>query len=175
MPDSTLIAAFLLLGAALFASRPGTGNYLRFAAILCAALAAALVSGVTGLAPAAAFVALPLTGAALGLSALARTRRRAAPLMASMALAAAFTAGLFAFFTATATAALLPLALGGVAMMASGRIFAMLAGLLLLASACAGWSAGLSAPLLTLLAASLFGAGRYRRVSSRRALAPASP
>ena len=99
----------------------------------------------------------------------------AAALVASMALAAALTAGLFAFFTATATAALLPLALGGVAMIASGRIFAMLSGLLLLASACAGWSAGLSAPLLTLLAASLFGAGLYRRVSSRRALAPASP
>jgi hypothetical protein len=172
--DSTVAASLLLIAAAVFSARPGTGNYLRFAAILCAALAAALLSRVAGLGAAAALVALPLAGAALGLSALARTRRRAPPLAASMALAASLTAGLFAFFTGMVTAALLPLALGGVAMLLSGRVFAMLSGLLLLAAACAGLSAGLDAALLSLLAASLFGAGLYRRVSSRGA-GPASP
>ena len=64
-------------------------------------------------------------------------------------LAAALFAGLFALFTGVVTAALLPLAFGGVAMLLSGRIFTMLPGLLLLAAACAGLSAGLGAALLS--------------------------
>jgi hypothetical protein len=176
MLDSTLAAAAILLIVTLFAGRPGTGNYLRFAAILLAALALAALSDIRGLASAAALIVLPLSGAAMGLSALARTRRRAPQLVAACALASALTAGLFALFTGLVTAALLPLALGGAAMLATGRIFSMLSGLLLVAAACAGWGGGVGAPLLGLLAASLYGAGLYRRVSSKRgSAAPASP
>jgi hypothetical protein len=113
MLDSTLAAAAILLIVTLFAGRPGTGNYLRFAAILLAALALAALSDIRGLASAAALIVLPLSGAAMGLSALARTRRRAPQLVAACALASALTAGLFALFTGLVTAALLPLALGG--------------------------------------------------------------
>ncbi len=83
-------------------------------------------------------------------------------------LAAALFAGLFALFTGVVTAALLPLAFGGVAMLLSGRIFTMLPGLLLLAAACAGLSAGLGAALLSLLAAALFGAAQPARVEQAR-------
>ncbi len=165
MPDATLIAAILLLGAALFAGRTGTGNYLRFAAILCAALALAVLSRVGGLAAAAALVALPLAGAALGLSALARAGRKCPPLLAAFALAAALFAGLATIFIGTVTPVLVPLAFGGVAMMLSGRIIFIASGLLLLAAASAGLSEGLGAGLLAFVAVSLLGAGLYRRVS----------
>ena len=175
MPDPLVVSAVLLLVAALFAGRPGTGNYLRFAAILCAALALAVLSRIEALAAATALVALPLAGVALGLSALARAGRKLPPLLASIALAGALLAGLVAFFTGSVMPVLLPLALGGVAMLVSGRIFAMLSGALLLAAASAGLAAGLEAGLLSLLAAALLGAGLYRRASRMMPLAPAAP
>ena len=165
MPEPLLIAAVMLLAAALFAGRSGTGNYLRFAAILCAALAVALLSPLEGLAVAAAMFALPLVGVALGLSALARMRRPAPALVASLALAAALACGLGAIFTATVTPVIAPLALGGVVMMISARPVLMLSGVLLLAAASAGLGEGLGAGLVSLLAAALLGAGLYSRVS----------
>src|SRR5690349_6401227 len=114
--DSSLIAAFLLLSVALFTACSGAGNYLRFAAMLSAALAAACLSREPGLSAAAGLIALPLPGAALGLSALARAGRRLPQLPATLALAGALGAGLGALFTGAVMAALLPLALGGVAM-----------------------------------------------------------
>lgn len=170
MPDPILIAAMLLLGASLFAGRSGTGDYLRFAAMLSSALALAVLSRVEGLAAAAALVTLPLAGAALGLSALARVGRRSPPLLACLLLALALASGLSALFTGMAAAALLPLALGGLAMLlAAGRPVTMLSGLLLLAASSAGLGEGMGAGLLALLAAALTGAGLYRRVSSRTA------
>lgn len=169
MPDPILIAAMLLLGASLFAGRSGTGDYLRFAAMLSSALALAVLSRVEGLAAAAALVTLPLAGAALGLSALARAGRRSPPLLACLLLALALASGLSALFTGMAAPALLPLALGGLAMLLAGRPVTMLSGLLLLAASSAGLGEGMGAGLLALLAAALTGAGLYRRVSSRTA------
>ena len=171
--DSSLIAAFLLLGVALFAAWSGAGNYLRFAAMLCAALAAACLSRQPDLAAAAGLIVLPMTGAALGLSALARAGRKLPQLPATLALAGALGAGLGALFTATVMAALLPLALGGVAMtiagMRCGAIVPALSGFLVLGCACAAVSDGLGAASFGMLGAGLFGACFQRRVSSRPA------
>lgn len=173
MFDSSLIAAVLLLGTALFTAVSGGGNYLRFAAMLLAALAAAYLSRQPGLAAAAGLIALPLSGAALGLSALARAGTKLPQLPATLALAGALASGLGALFTGTVMAALLPLALGGIAMIAaslkSGAGIAAMAGFLILCAACAGISDGLGAASLSLLAAGLFGANIQKRVSNRRA------
>jgi hypothetical protein len=171
--DSSLIAAVLLLGTALFTAVGGGGNYLRFAAMLLAALAAACLSRQPGLAAAAGLIALPLSGAALGLCALARAGARLPQLPATLLLAGALACGLGALFTGTVMAALLPLALGGIAMIAAslkgGVAIAAMAGFLVLGAACAGLSDGLGAASLSLLAAGLFGANLQKRVSSRRA------
>lgn len=171
--DSSFVAAVVLLGVALFAAVAGHGNYLRFAAMLCAALAAAFLARVPGLAAAAALIALPLSGAALGLSALARAHRPVPPLLASLALASALVAGLGALFTGLVTASLLPLALGGIGAGFAGlqrkSLIAVSAGFLLAAAACAGWSDGLGAASLSLLAAGLLGVAIQKRVSSRPA------
>lgn len=172
-PDSAaLLAAILLLGTALFTAVHG-GNYLRFAAMLLAAVAAAYLSRQPGLAAAAGLIALPLAGAALGLSALARAGVKLPQLPATLVLAGAFASGLGALFTGTVMAALLPLALGGIAMTAAslkdGFSLAAMAGFLILCAAAAGFSDGLGAASLSLLAAGLFGANIQKRVSSRRA------
>lgn len=173
-PDSVaLISAVLLLGVALFTAWNGGGNYLRFAAMLCAAVAAAYLSRLPGLAAAAALLALPMTGAALALSALAHAGARLPQLPATLVLAGALGAGLAALLTGTAMAALLPLALGGVAMaianLRGGAPVAALSGFLIVAASCAGISDGLGAASLGLLAAGLFGSNLQKRVSSRRA------
>ena len=172
-PDSVaLIAALLLLAVALFTAWSGGGNYLRFAAMLLAALAAAWLSRLPGLAAAAALIALPLAGAALGLSALARGGARLPQLPATLVLAGALGAGLAALFTGTVMAALLPLALGGGAMvltnLRSGALLAALSGVLIVAAASAGLSDGLGAASFSLLSAGLFGATFQKRVSTRR-------
>jgi hypothetical protein len=171
--DSSLIAALLLLGVALFTAWTGAGNYLRFAAMLCAALAAACLSRQPGLAAAAGLIVLPLTGAALGLSVLARAGRKLPQLPATLALAGAFGGGLAALFSGAVMAALLPLALGGVTIvivcLRSGAFVASVSGLLVAAAAASGVSEGPGAACLSLLAAGLFGAGLQKRVSSRRA------
>jgi hypothetical protein len=171
--DSFLIAAVLLLGVALFTAWNGGGNYPRFAAMLCAALATAYLTGVPGLAAAAGLIALPLSGAALGLSAFARTGRRLPQLPATLVLAGALGGGIAALFTGAVMAALLPLAAGGIAMLIAylrhGAIIPALSGFLIVAAASAGISDGLGAASLGLLAAGLFGAGFQKRLSSRRA------
>lgn len=168
-----LISAVLLLGVALFTAVSGGGNYLRFAAMLLAAPAAAYLSRQPGLAAAAGLIALPLSGAALGLSALARAGTKLPQLPATLVLAGALACGLGALFTGTVMAALLPLALGGIAMSAAGLkdgfSLPAMAGFLILCAAGAGISDGLGAASLSLLAAGLFGANLQKRVSSRRA------
>jgi hypothetical protein len=157
-----LVSAVLLLGVALFTAVSGGGNYLRFAAMLLAAVAAAYLSRQPGLAAAAGLIALPLSGAALGLSALARAGTRLPQLPATLLLAGALACGLGALFTGTVMAALLPLAFGGIAMTAAslknGFSLAAMAGFLVLCAACAALSDGLGAASLSLLAAGLFGA-----------------
>lgn len=167
------ISALLLLGVALFTAWNGSGNYLRFAAMLFAALAAAYLSHLPGLAAAAGLIALPLAGAALGLSALARAGIRLPQLPATLTLAAALASGLAALLGGVVMAALLPLALGGVAILIAnlrrGAFIAALPGILIVAAASAAISDGLGTASLSLLAAGLFGATLQKRVSSRRA------
>ena len=93
MFDSTLIAALPLMAASLYAAVTGAGVYLRFAAMLCAALAAALLAALllpghfdAGLAAAVALPVLPLAGVSLGLCAIARCLRPMPALPATLAL-----------------------------------------------------------------------------------------
>jgi hypothetical protein len=158
---------------ALFTAWSGRGNYLRFAAILCAALAAGYLTAIPGLAAAVGLIALPLSGVALGLSALARAGTRLPQLPATLVLAGALGAGIAALFTGAVMAALLALAAGGIAIiigcLKSRALVASLSGFLVVAAAASGVSEGLGAASLSLLAAGLFGAGIQKRVSSRPA------
>jgi len=169
--DSTLIAAALLLASSLYAALAGGGVYLRFAAILCAALALAAATQVftPGLSGAVALPVLPLAGVALSLSAIARFLRPLSPLPATLALVLALAAGCAALFGAGLLFALLPLLLGGlaatVAALNRAAVTALLAGVLLMASACAFAGAGLSMPGLLLLAVALAGFAVQARAS----------
>jgi hypothetical protein len=171
----TLLAAVPLLAAALYAAVLGAGVYLRFAAMLCAALALAVMTRfrVPGLAEAAALVALPLLGASLGLCAIARFVRPLPPLPATLGLAAALAGGLIALLGGVVAFALLPLLLSGlaatIAALHRAAVTPLLAGLLLMAAACAFAGAGVALPGLLLLAASLAGFALQRRVSRRSA------
>jgi hypothetical protein len=177
MPTDSLIliAAVLLFAASLFAAKAGAGVYLRFAAMLCAALALAAMAQwrVPGLAEAAALVTLPLAGVSLGLGAIAQLTRPLPALPATMALAAALAGGLIALFGGGVAFALLPLLLGGlaafVAALHRAAAVPLLAGLLLMASAAAFAGAGVAMPGLLLLAASLAGFALQRRRSKMRA------
>lgn len=174
--DSTLIAAALLLGSALHAAVCGAGVYLRFAAMLCAALALAVLAHVLapGLAAAVALPVLPLAGAGLGLSAIARWLRPVPPLPATLVLVTALACGLLALSGANLLFALLPLLLAGVTAAAAAlhraAVTAALAGLLLASSACAFLARGVALPGLLLLAAGLTGFAVQARVSTSRAL-----
>jgi hypothetical protein len=181
--SSLLIAAALLLGASVFAWRAGPHDYLRFAAILFAALAVAAVlqSGVPGLAPAladaVALIVMPLGGAALGLFAVARFAKPLPPLAATAALAASLCGGIAALVTGDPLAALLPLALAGVAIVFAALYrlapVAALSGGLLFAGACAFAGDGAGRAALSLFAAGLFGLSAQRLSSSSRAERPA--
>jgi hypothetical protein len=173
--DSTLIAAVLLLGASLYAAIAGAGVYLRFAAILCAALALAVLAQIVlpGFAAAAALPVLPLAGAGLSLCVVARLLRPLPPLPATLVLVLALGCGIASLFGAALLFALLPLLLGGlvatVAALHRAAVTGVLAGVLLMASACAFAAAGLTLPGLALLSASLAGFAIQTRASNRRA------
>jgi len=185
--DSPLIAAALLLGAALYAALAGTGVYLRFAAMLCAALAAALLAALLlpgffdpRLAAAVALPVLPLAGVSLGLCAIARCLRPMPALPATLALAAALAGGIAALFGAGLLFALLPLLLAGVAVMVAALHRAafslLLAGALLMAAASAFLARGVTLPGVMLLAAALAGfAVQTRASNSRAAFGSAAP
>jgi hypothetical protein len=173
--DSILVAAVTLLGAALFAIVCGAGVYLRFAAILCAALAVAvgaqrLLPGVAG---AVALPVLPLAGVSLALGAIARFLRPLPSLPATLTLLLALGGGVGALFGAGLVFALLPLLLGGlaatIAALHRAAVTALLAGVLLMASACAFAGAGVAMPGLLLLAAALAGFSVQTRASNTRA------
>jgi hypothetical protein len=181
MPDSSLIAALLLLAVSLAAARTGVGVYLCFAATLCAALAFSRLAEplLPGFSTAVALPVLPLAGVGLGLSAIARCCRPVPALPATLALAAALGGGVFALFGGSLLFALLPLLLGGlaVAVVALHRaaFVLLLAGVLLMAAAAALLARGVALPGLMLLAAALAGFAQAR-VSSRRAVfATAAP
>lgn len=179
--DSTLMAAALLLGASLYAALGGSGVYLRFAAMLCAALALArLVQPLLpGLGGAVALPVLPLAGVALGLCAIARCGKPLPALPATLALMAALGGGLLALFGASLLFALAPLLLGGlavtVAALRRGTFTLLLAGVLLMAAAAALLARGVALPGLVLLAAALTGFVQTRASSSRAAMTGAAP
>lgn len=173
--DSTLIAALLLLAAALYAALCGEGVYLRFAAALCAALAVAAGAGrfLPGLESAVALPALPLIGAALALSTVARLARPVPALLATLVLLLALGGGFAALFGAGPVFALLPLLLGGlvvaIAALSRGHVTATLAGALMTAAACAFLARGVALPGLVLLAAVLGGFALQTRASNSSA------
>lgn len=178
--DSTLIAALPLMAASLYAAVTGAGVYLRFAAMLCAALAAALLAALllpghfdAGLAAAVALPVLPLAGVSLGLCAIARCLRPMPALPATLALAAALAGGIAALFGGSLLFALLPLLLGGLAVMVAALHRAafslLLAGALLMAAASAFLARGVTLPGVMLLAAALAGFAVQTRASHNRA------
>jgi hypothetical protein len=175
-PDSLPIAAAVLLAASLYAAKAGTGVYLRFAAMLCAALAAALPASLLlpGLDAAVALPVLPLAGVGLALCAIARCLGPMPALPATLALAAALAGGIAALFGGSLLFALLPLLLGGLAVMAAALHRAvpslLLAGLLLMAAAAAFLARGVALPGVLLLAAALAGFAAQTRVSNSRAV-----
>jgi hypothetical protein len=171
MPDSTLIAAVVLLIASLYAALCGAGVYLRFAAILTLAIAVAVLAN--GMAPgvegAVALAALPLAGASLALCAIARAGRPLPALPATLALVFALLGGLAALAGAGLIFALLPPLLAGLVAAVAGlhraALRPLLAGLLLAAAACAFFSAGVGLAGLLLLAAALAGFAVQTRAS----------
>jgi hypothetical protein len=161
LETSDIIAAFLLLAAAMLVGRGGA--YMRFAALLFAALALACCTQVQvpGLGNAVALMILPLGGATLGLFSLARFGRKLPAFPATLLLSASLACGLGALLGGTAILALLPLALGGLVVIFASlhrmALIAALSGMLLVAAACAFTIAGTSMATLSLLAAALFG------------------
>ena len=138
------------MAASLFADR--RRGYLRFAAILAAALALAVLAQgwIPGIAQAAALIVLPLAGAALSLAALARFATPPPPLFATLCLVLALGCSLAALLGGRPALSLLPLAAGGAAAMivalSRGAPIAALAGALLLAGTCAFFARGVAAP-----------------------------
>ena len=130
-------------------------------------------SYVPGLDHAVALMILPLGGATLGLFALARFGRKLPALPATLLLGSSLACGIGALLGGSAIIALLPLALGGVAVIFASlhrmALIAALSGMLLFAAACAFTIAGTSAATISLLAAALFGLSVQTFSSKRRA------
>lgn len=164
-----LAAAAALFGAGLAAWRLSAALtvqarlYLRFAAVLFAALAAASVFSVSDI---AALLLLPLAAAALALSALARFARPLGSIGATLTLVACLAAGLCAMLFNLWIAALLPVAICGLAIVAAAlhvmALVPVLSGLALFASALACLQPGAEAGTLLFAAAALLGLARNR-------------
>jgi hypothetical protein len=120
--DSPFLCACLLFAASVAAFRLagswrcGSRLYLRFAAMLLAALAA---TAWFGLAPVAALFLLPLAAAALAIAVLGRFARPPSPLTAGLILGAALALGLGAALGGPLALALLPIAAAALAIMAA--------------------------------------------------------
>jgi hypothetical protein len=135
--------------------------YLRFAAMLLAALA---VAASLGLGDVAALLLLPLASASLALSALARFARPLPPFPATLALVAALTGGIGAMLLGFWLLALLPVAVASLAIIAAAlhgvAPIPVIAGAALLASGLGYVQQGAGAGVLLLCAASLVGLAR---------------
>lgn len=167
-PDSLTIAAAVALFAACVGAwrlaapfRAPARMPLRFAAMLLAALA---VAAAVRLGTVTALLLLPLAGAALALSALARFARPAHAVAATAALMTGLGCGLAAMLTGHWIVALLPLAAAALCVTAAGfngmAPVAMLSGGALLAAGLALIQNGLGAGSLLLCAAGVIGLGR---------------
>lgn len=135
--------------------------YLRFAAMLFAALA---VAAPLGLGDVAALLLLPLASASLALSALARFARPLPQLPATLALVAALMGGIGAMLLGFWLLALLPVAVAGLVIIAAAlhgvTPIPAIAGAALLASGLGYVQQGAGAGVLLLCAAALIGLAR---------------
>ena len=132
--------------------------YLRFAAVLLAALA---VSAPVGLADVTVLFLLPLAAAALMVSTLARFDRALPVGLAALALALALAGGLTALVSGLWPLALLPVMIAGLAVIAAAInslvLLPVLAGTSLLAAGLVFAEQGARAGLLLFAAAALIG------------------
>jgi hypothetical protein len=166
--DSLLIASSLALfgagvGAWVLAAplKAVARLYLRFAAMLFAALA---VAAPLGLGDVAALLLLPLASASLALSALARFARPLPQFPATLALVAALMGGIGAMLLGFWLLALLPVAVAGLVIIAAAlhgvAPIPAIAGAALLASGLGYVQQGAGAGVLLLCAAALIGLAR---------------
>jgi len=154
-------------------------QYLRFATMLFAALAA---SALLGLGDVAALLLLPLASASLALSALARFARPLPQLPATLALVAALMGGIAAMLLGFWVLALVPVAVAGLAIIAAAlhgvAPMSAIAGAALLASGLGYVQQGAGAGVLLLCAASVVGLARgaqLLRSSSRPFFGASAP
>jgi hypothetical protein len=177
--DSLRILAALALftacvGAWLLAAplRNSARLYLRFAAVLFAALGAAAV---VGLADVAALFLLPLAGASLMISALAQFARPLPIFAASLALIVALAGGLAALLSGTAMLALAPALFAALAIIAASlngvAAIPILSGASLLAAGLAFLEQGAQAGLFLFCAAAVIGLAKPSSAAKRSALA----
>jgi len=135
--------------------------YLRFAAMLFAALA---VAAPLGLGDVAALLLLPLASASLALSALARFARPLPQFPATLALVAALMGGIGAMLLGFWLLALLPVAVAGLVIIAAAlhgvAPIPAIAGAALMASGLGYVQQGAGAGMLLLCAAALIGLAR---------------
>lgn len=167
-----LLASAALAAASLLAwwrSQPLKASarlYLRFAAVLLAALALAVP---LKLAEVAAIFVLPLAGVALALSAVARFARGLRSAGATLALVGALAAGLAGMLSGLWILALMPLALSALVIVAAAlnamALIAALSGVALLAGGLATLQ-GAQAGALLFLAAGLIGLSRPQLLRS---------
>ncbi len=167
-----LIAAAALFGASvgawlLAAPFKSTSRlYLRFGAVLLAALS---VTCLAGLGDVAALFLLPLASAALALSALARFARPLRNFAATLALVASLACGLAAMLSGIWILALMPVALASLVIVAASMnsmaLVAALSGLALFAAGLAALQGAQTGALL-FLAAGLLGLSRPQLLRS---------
>jgi hypothetical protein len=145
--------------------RAASRLYLRFAAILLAALAVcAAAPGPAQLGAAAALLVLPLAAGALAVAMLARLARRFSGAGASLVLAAMLAMGLVAALTGWVMLALVPVALFALVICAvalgGGAPLAALSALALAGSALVFLQQGARGGMLLFLAAAIVGLSR---------------
>jgi hypothetical protein len=150
----------------------GARLYLRFAAMLFAALA---VSFPLGLAGAVSLFLLPFAAAALMIAGLARFAGPLPGFAASLVLVLGLGFGLAALLSGMVLLALLPGAVAGLVIAATslnrGEIIAALAGAALLIGALASWSEDARAGVFLFCAAALLGLARPSLARRKSALA----
>ena len=164
------IAAAALFGASVAAWRlaapfkSASRLYLRFAAVLLAALS---VTCVAGLGDVAALFLLPLACAALALSSLARFARGLRNFAATLALVASLASGLAAMLTGIWILALMPVALAALVIVAASMnsMVAALSGAAMFAAGLALLQ-GAQAGALLFLAAGVLGLSRPQLLRS---------
>lgn len=142
--------------------------YLRFAAVLFAGLA---LSVALDMADTAALLLLPLASVALMISALARFAKPLPVFPASLALVLGLAGGIGAMVSGSAMAALIPMMISGLAVIAASlngiAVMPVLAGTGLVAASLAFTEQGARAGLLLFCAAALIGLATPQLLRSR--------